>query len=1135
MSLQFILGNSGSGKTEYMYKQVVLEAGENPTKDYLVIVPEQFTLQTQKKLVELSPNKAIMNIDVLSFNRLAYRVFDELGIVEKEILEETGKNLVLRKIAKEKEEELSVLRPNLNRMGYINEVKSLISEFVQYNVTSNQLWGHIRSGKLPSVLEAKLKDVAVMYEGFEEYMQGRYVTAEEVLNVLTYVAKDSKIIRDSVMVFDEFTGFTPIQLSLIKELMPLTKKMIVTLTIDGKEDFYHSNGMHELFDMPKKTIKTLCQMANFLHIDMLEPVVFADASKKRFIESSELAFMEENLFRRKIKAYDERTKDISIYELKNPKEEMLYVAREINRLVREEGYRYKEIAVVSGAVETYGNYVKSIFGKYHIPYFLDQTKEVIFHPFIEFIRATLEIVTHDFSHESVFRFLRCGFVDIEEEDIDLLENYILSTGIRGKKCWENRFLRVPRNKSLLVGEKDLDFVEGLRKQIFDLLEPVVDTFSKDEEGNYATVLEQCMSIYQMVVTLDVEQKLAKKEEEYLLQNEQVKAKEYEQIYRIVIELLDKFVTLLGDERMDVESFSEVLDAGFEAAKVASVPPGFDSVIIGDIERTRLNGIKVLFFVGVNDGTVPKTAGRGGILSQYERIMLKEMDIELAPGAREQVFIQKFYLYLNMTKPSKKLYLSYADVDADGKTLRPSYLIGVMKHLFPQISEKKLFELEKEVNWSTFDAAMDYFIHGQKDEKWYALAKVFLEQDKEKAEELLQASYMHYTDEPISKIVAEAIYGNKIEGSVTRLEKYAKCAYAHFLEYGLLLKERDICGFESMDIGNIYHDALKRYSQKLEQSEFDWFKVTDEIRDDFAKVAFHEAIEAYPSLAFYATAENEYRMKRMEHVFVQTVWALTKQVRKGRFVPEVFEISFSSHDKLDALSFALSEGKCMEILGRIDRVDTCQEDGKIYVKVIDYKSGKTTFDLLKIYQGTQLQLAVYMNAVEEIQKKKHPNLEAVTGGLLYYHIDDPVIEVAEGLSEAEINQKIFEALKPDGVVNSEERVYRAMDDEFEGKSDVIPVALKKDGSLAKSGTSVASSEEFAIIKDYVKMHMKRVGNEIYEGKVSTNPIPDGCNYCPYESICGISCKLPGFETKKVKVPDKDEIYSEMEKEIALWAK
>ena len=291
-------------------------------------MPEQFTLQTQKKLVELSPNKAIMNIDVLSFNRLAYRVFDELGIVEKEILEETGKNLVLRKIAKEKEEELSVLRPNLNRMGYINEVKSLISEFVQYNVTSNQLWGHIRSGKLPSVLEAKLKDVAVMYEGFEEYMQGRYVTAEEVLNVLTYVAKDSKIIRDSVMVFDEFTGFTPIQLSLIKELMPLTKKMIVTLTIDGKEDFYHSNGMHELFDMPKKTIKTLCQMANFLHIDMLEPVVFADASKKRFIESSELAFMEENLFRRKIKAYDERTKDISIYELKNPKEEMLYVARD---------------------------------------------------------------------------------------------------------------------------------------------------------------------------------------------------------------------------------------------------------------------------------------------------------------------------------------------------------------------------------------------------------------------------------------------------------------------------------------------------------------------------------------------------------------------------------------------------------------------------------------------------------------------------------------------------------------------------------------------------------------------------------------------------------------------------------------
>ena len=417
MSLQFVLGSAGCGKTEYVYRQLVEEAGQNPKKNYLVVVPEQFTMQTQQKLVELAPNHAIMNIDVLSFKRLAYRVFDELGMTEVRVLEETGKNLVLRKLAQEQEEKLTVLRPNMNRMGYVGEVKSFISELVQYNVTPQQLEAMANRNDIPSVLAAKLKDIVVMYQAFQDFMEGSYITAEEILNVLKGVAAQSQLLQGSVIVFDEFTGFTPIQNELLKELFRVAERILIPLTIDRREDFYHSRGSEELFDMSKKTISSLSRMASELHVPVLEPVVLEESDKRRFIHAPALAFMEQNLFRPYYQKMHGKAEEISITSAMNPKEELTLVAREINRLVRA-GYRYRDMAVVTGAVDTYQSYVEPLFHKYEIPYFLDTTKELLFHPFIECIRAALVVIESIYSYTAVMRFLRCGFTDILEHQLD---------------------------------------------------------------------------------------------------------------------------------------------------------------------------------------------------------------------------------------------------------------------------------------------------------------------------------------------------------------------------------------------------------------------------------------------------------------------------------------------------------------------------------------------------------------------------------------------------------------------------------------------------------------------------------------------------------------------------------------------
>ena len=1146
MALKFILGNSGSGKTEYMYQEVVKAAEADVKKNYLVVVPEQFTMQTQRKLVDLSTNHAIMNIDVLSFQRLAYRIFDELGKTDIRILEETGKNLVLRKIAQEQDANLTVLRGNMHRMGYIGEVKSFISELMQYNISPVQLEETMKENTFGNSLTHKLQDISVMYRAFTEYLRGNYITQEELLHVLISVAKESEILKDSVLVLDEFTGFTPVQVELLRTLMPICSEIMVALTIDAKEDFFHSKGIEELFDMPKKTIRTLMDLAQKTGTEVLEPIVITGGDKKRFKEAPGIYFMEQNLFRKSYQRKFGQTEEIQIFSLKNPKEELVWAARKINDLVQNQGYRYRDIAVVSGNVETYANYVEQVCTKYDIPYFLDTTKEVLFHPFIEFIRAVLEVIGNDFSYHSIMRLLRTGYCGLEQEEIDKLENYLLATGIRGKKMWSQRWLRVPKNEKAY----DLEKLEAIRQKFMKDFAPVWNIFPRQKapmkQGELAkavffspTVAEMIQTLYNYMVALGAEQQLFTKEQELLAAGEQVKSKEYGQIYRVVMDLFDKCVQVLGQERISIQELGEILDAGFEAAKIAVIPPGYDSVTIGDIERTRLNHVKVLLFLGVNEGIIPKNVNQGGIISQYERDEMEAADITLAPGAREQAFIQKFYLYLNMTKPSHQLCLSYSRVDNEGKALRPSYLIRTILRMFPDLQVEEIGELEQVLDISTEKAAREYFLSGDRSPEWYALAKCFMESEdvqiREDCKEILDAFYYQYTHDPISHIVAEAIYGKNIEGSVTRLESFARCAYAHYLSYGLKLREREESGFESVDMGNLYHSAIELYSKKLSDSSYDWFTVPDDIRESFSQTAMEEAILAYPNLSIYATAENAHMADRMNHIFKQTVWALTTQVRKGRFIPNEFEVSFSKADHLEALNFALENENQIQLRGRIDRLDTCVDDDRVYVKVIDYKSGNTKFDLLKLYHGMQLQLIVYMNAAMETEKKNHSQKEIVPGGLFYYHIDDPVIEVTGEVDEKEIQAAILKELKPNGLVNQEEAIYRAMDDVFEQKSDVIPVELKKSGELS-ARSSVASAEEFEILCEYVNHRIVEAGNAIYEGTVEVSPFADGqlssCDYCPYKAICGFDRKIKGFEKRRPQKIDKKDIFDRMATQNAM---
>ena len=1116
MALQFYFGPSGSGKSKRLHQDVLHMAAKDPDCNFLFLVPDQFTMQTQTDLVKESPGGGIMNIDVLSFGRLTHRIFEETGYGRKPVLDDTGKSLVLRKVASSVKEELPVLSGNLNKIGYIHEIKSAISEFKQYGLSVERVGELAEFSKSRGTLYYKLKDLKTLYQAFDTYVAERFITTEDTLALLSRAVHESKIMKNSVVIFDGFTGFTPIQYRLIAELMELSRMVIVSVTLGEGENPYRIMGEQELFYLSKKTVRDLQKWAQKRNVRQAEDVYLGKGGLPRFRESRELAHLEKQLFRYPLKPYEESQKDcipaIQIREAMSPAGEVRGACILIKKLVLEQNYSYRDIAVVTGELETYGDFFEREAATYDIPVFIDRTRGILLNPFLEYIRSALRIVLQNFSYESVFHYLRSGLADFTMEETDLLENYILATGIKGRKKWGELFTR---NATEQINE--------LRERLYGQMTPLLQ--KQETASGYVKAL------YEFIVAGRIQEKLLTFEEQFRADGEEERAKEYAQIYRLVMELLNQIEGLLREEAMTLQEFADILDSGFAEIEVGTIPGGVDRVIVGDMERTRLNQVKVLLFLGVNDGNIPRNANKGGIISDIDREFLKDSDIELAPTPRQQMFTQRLYLYMNMTKPSERLYLSYARISSDGKTLRPSYLIDTVKALFPCAYQGNLMEGKESVTERIMGKkdALPYVAEelreraqgrtgGMTDEEFFSLCRIYWEDTafRSQMEKLLQAAYEHYEHKPLGAMIARMVYGTVLENSVSRLERYAACAYAHFLQYGLNLKEREVFQLENTDLGNIYHEVLEVFSHRLKEHGYTWLDFPKEEGEQLLWEALENCSMQYGETILYSSARYQYMIERMYRILKRTIWALKKQLKSGKFLPEAFEMSFSRVENLDAVNITLSKEEKMKLRGRIDRLDTCEDEDHIYVKVIDYKSGNKKFDLAAVYYGLQLQLIVYMNVAAEMMKKSHPDKEVVPAALLYYHVNDPMIKSEEELSPEQVNDQLLKELRMNGLVNDSEEVIGLLDGSFATKSSIIPVERKSDGSLS-ARSSVVNRQDYEVISNYVNQKMHQFGTEILQGNIEVNPCEQGntesCTYCTFREICAFDGKIPGFEKRK----------------------
>lgn len=1033
MSYRFIIGLSGSGKTQNAINYLLNFSRENLKRRFYYIVPEQFTLETQKALCDMAAQGSVMDVEILSFERLAFMVFKELGLRLKPVISDSGKNLILRKIAGDNKERLKVLKAHTKNLSYIDEVKSLISELMQYGSGPLDLSKVLDEGKNAGnrLLNAKADDIVLLYTEFLNFLVGNYETPETTLNLFLDNIEKSSNLKDSVFVFDGFTGFTPIQNSIIKKLLSVANELVFTVTMNPNEDKFSYINEDDLYYMSKNMIKTVRDMGSKEN----EPIKLSGERKAPYME---------------------------IVELKNPKEELISVRNKIKKLVSR-GVRYKSIAILSGDMDRYIPYIKEVFSSAEIPVFTDKTLTVDHHPLFIFLRATALIIEKDFGKDGVLRFLRCGFLDIDNERIDRLSNYIRATGIRGEKAYSKDFTLLPKG----VNTSALEEINETR-QIF--VAPLLELKSKINDGE-GSFLDYSNALYNFLLHFDVEKKL------FLCEDEG--------IYNILMENLERICTLLPSEKSDFAEFMDVVFSGLKGSKLGKLPKYSDMVTFGDTVRTRVS-CDHLFVIGANEGVLPNISGSGGFFSDRDRMTLKKMGLSLAPTERERQFQGAFYMDLLLKRPNKSLIISYSRADSSGEALRPSFILDDILEKNPGLSI---------VNESIEDSVFITTLGTKK--------------------------------EDIEKELVKSVLG-ELKVSVSKLENYANCSYAYFLRYILGLNEEVLYGLKNSDYGNIYHDSIYNYYLSVKEMNLDIESLSDVETEDLLNSSVKLALNPVSSKGDYSSETDKYTFMRIKETLKRTIKVLSNQIIGGGFVPDSFETEISSINGKENLKLALDSGEMVTLTGKIDRIDLKEKGNCLYVKIIDYKSGNTKFDLSRLKGGLQIQLLYYLDAKTKALMKKFPDKEILPSCMFYYHIDNPTLTLTKEDSPGAVEALFEKELRPTGLILNDNEVFTGLDKNFDmsGKyeSNLVKLSTKNDGSLSSRGDYIDKAD-FDYLISYAEKIVKENAQNISEGKFKKNPYrlgdDTGCKYCPYKSVCGFDVSFGDKYRDIAKVGNMEE--------------
>lgn len=1156
MSLQLVVSHDSDLTSNYIMDEIKHELKQAPLgKPIFYIVPEQMTFQQEYDLFKDDVIKGSFRAQVVSFSRLAWRILQDVGGNTKQFISSTGKQMMLRKIIEERTEPFQIFEKATNKFGFLEELDKLITEFKRHQITPEILKEHIPYTSENITLNYKLADFHYIYENLNHLLQNRYIDGEDQLQLLMEAIGKTDLLQEAQIYINGFYRFTPQELSIVAELLKVTNNVTIAL-IATEDEVNKPLDELDLFYQTKETYKTLELIAQDLQVDQKDTIFITENDEK----AQPFVHLQKHFDDRPTPSYiDTVAEQVVVAEAVHPRAEIEGVIQEILRLIREKGYRYRDIALFVRETDQYYDLIQTLFHDYHIPVFIDEKRTMLNHPLIEFIRSLFDVIESNWRYDTVFRLLKTGFIPPSHEQypltmdaIDQLENYVLEFGIRYKQQWtqEGKWIYQRFRGLEIAAQTDTDKemerkINAYREQIVRVLEPFHDQILTNK-----TVREFSEQLFLLLEQLEIPEQLEHKRQQYEESGELEKAREEEQAYLAVMELLDELVELIGDDPLTVAEYSQIVNAGLEALQFSHVPPSMDHIIVGTIDHSRIANKKCVFLIGVNEGSWPKKAGVDGVINEEEREFLQHFGLTLAASNRRVLLDEQLYMYLAFTLPSEFLMVSYAISDHEGNAKIPAQIIDRLKEFFPNMNDtlfftdpEELFNAERfittpEKTRGPLTIQLAKYLRKHKiDPIWINVLDWYIENEAKYSTTYHTLQSLFYKNKPVNlqKQTVDKLVPDIVQTSVSRMEMLYRCSYQHFLQYHLKLEERRMYSLEAPDIGQLFHEALKKITEWIKEEGKDFKEVTKRDAEQYA----HRSIEDLAPILQHQilSSSNRYRYikRKLQQVIAQATYILSEQARASGFSPVGVELSFGYKDGLDPIRYPLPEGRELWLRGRIDRVDKAEVNDQLYLRIIDYKSSGQSISLTDVYYGIALQMLTYLHVVL-LQSQKWLKMNASPAGILYFHVHDAMLSDPKGTTDEEIENELLKEYKMKGLVLEDPDVALLMDETLSsGWSDIAPFGISDKGKFY-SRSSSADESTFQLLRNHIETLIKQAGIQITNGKIELNPYEhknnNACRFCSYRSVCQFDPVLQENKYRQFETLKDEDVIERIEKQLEI---
>lgn len=1069
MAIEIIAGRQGPAYTslsDYIYKHIGEAIKRGDEKQFL-IVPDQYTLGAEEGLMAYNGLPGLMTAEVLSFKRLEYRVLSEVGGIAKKYIDDHGRGMLLQKCILDQREKLTVYKRSAKKIGFLDNIVQMIGELKKNDISPE----HLCNLTEDDLLDKKLADIRIIYDAFETELGKDRVDSEDRTKLMIEALSKSEMVQEGSFYFDGFYNFTALEYQVIEALARVAKSLTFALPLDLDE---HAADA-QTFDLSRTITQKIGRIAKTHDIDM----TVISIEKDKTVQSP-LAHVEAEFYSYKPEIWtgdpEMVNKCMGIRQEQTPYQEIEACARKIVALVRDEGYRYCDIGVMVGDINVYSGDIRRVFSQYGLPTFMDENRRVTDNHFIESVLSLLEIIAGGYRFDDLFSYIKTGFAPVLPEEIEDLENYALEFGIRGK-MWREEFSKISDNPDL-----DLESLNALRRRLIEPLYSFHQQFKtaknfKEKTGVLIAFLED----------IGVPEKLDAFVEEYTNQEDYAAAVVYRQIWNVLMEVLDQLSTVMKDASASITEYSRILTGGLNSYDVGVVPDVRDAIFVSDLLRSRGGGNKVLFILGMVEGQLPAATDNGELLTARERETMVNGGIPLIQDGQFKRRKQEAAFYRYLTSVSERLYLSYAMTNGEGGNLMPSSYIRRFFHLFPDLNE--VIAQDRQNPWEmittkegTLGALAGHIRDKEEAEDsvlWLSVTDYYETTGSagDSYQKILAAGHYQGVDDVINPARAKGVYNSATSMSVTELEQYRRCPYAHFVKYGLRPKRRKTYEIEALDTGNLLHLLMERVFSETAAQGVDLRTISEEAADKIVDNALRELLPAVNQGIFGSSAQYQNLGRKMGNIGKSSLKNLVHQLKEGLFQ---FERSEAMFDKIPV------KGQSVYLKGYIDRIDVYRSTEKGFFKIIDYKSGSRDLKLTDIYYGLSLQLMVYLEGGEQLLSDE----ELIPGGAFYFHLDDPLVKV-ESMNPESIIKALTKNFKLKGIYLKDAEFVKAMD-------------VDKSGIITTRGNNALTEPEMHSLRHYVEEKIAEMVKEILGGNIRIKPYKmgqeAGCTYCDYRCIC-----------------------------------